>query len=146
MVAALIVSNLKDVGGISSKAIESAKAEDDLDKAVGIVEGAALAEPQIQRPAYYEYLLYEQELKTALLRIGYMVTESRLGADQGFDFIVRKDGKVIDVEAKRYKRPVDATTVYSIIGKASHRTIPVLLVASRRSRTRLSALFPKPKM
>lgn len=112
------------------QAIESAKAEDNLDKAAGIAEGAALAQPYIQRPAYYDYILYEQELKTALLRVGYMVTESRLGAEQGFDFTVQKDGKVIDVEAKHYSRPVNASVVYSIVGQASRRFVPVLLVAS----------------
>ncbi len=113
------------------QAIEEAKAEENLDKAAGIVQGAVIAEPNLPRPAYYDYVVYEQELRTAIAKIGYSLTDVSRVSDGGFDFVVQDQGsRTIYIETKYYRKPLGMNVVDGIVGKASRTGVPVLLVAS----------------
>jgi hypothetical protein len=111
---------------IIADAIEKAQDEGNIEKASGIVEGAAIAAPALGL-AKNVGLQYEFQVAKAIVDIGYLVTPSSL--DKGFDLIVR-DGsaRIIYAELKRLSKPVPRQLVEALIYRTSTRVVPVVLI------------------
>ncbi|WP_406106800.1 hypothetical protein [Micromonospora globbae] len=69
------------------RAVERAEKEENLDAAYGIIEGARIAEPEIEELPEYQALMYEDRIATALTGLGAKVT--RLRVDQWFDMLAQ---------------------------------------------------------
>lgn len=88
------------------RALKRADEEDNLDKAAGIVEGAAIAEPHLVPMG----ALYEHRLAGAIADLGYRVARETRHLD--FDFLVQDDkNRRVFVEAKYYRE--GASKVYN---------------------------------
>jgi hypothetical protein len=117
--------------GELDRAVEEAKEENNLDRAAGIVQGAAIAQPRLVGPRDLT-LIYVQKVKTAIMELGYQVTESSGFDFNGFDLTVL-DGQAhtVYVELKYYRGRVPTATIYSLVAKGAHTAVPVLLVANQ---------------
>ncbi|MBG6068914.1 hypothetical protein [Micromonospora ureilytica] len=69
------------------RAVERAEKEGNVDAAYGIIEGARIAEPEIEELPEYQALMYEDYLATALTGLGARV--ARLRVDQWFDMLAQ---------------------------------------------------------
>jgi hypothetical protein len=111
---------------IIADAIEKAQDEGNIEKASGIVEGAAIAAPALGL-ARNVGLQYELQVASAIIGMGYLVTPSSL--DRGFDLIVRDESDhIIYAELKRLSRPVPPQVVEALIYRASAGPIPIVLI------------------
>jgi len=111
---------------IIADAIEKAQSEGNIEKASGIVEGAAIASPALGL-ARNVGLQYELQVASAIVGMGYLVTPSSL--DRGFDLIVT-DGNdhIIYAELKRLSKPVSRQLVETLAYRASTRPVPIVLI------------------
>lgn len=111
------------------RALKEAAQEPDLERAEGIVEGIAIAQPSLPSLPEAQGLLYQRRLQLAITALGYEPSDVRL--DYAVDFMVRnRQGQTIAVEAK-YAAPGKRAYVGSQeIARADRSSLPVLFVAN----------------
>ena len=115
---------------IIADAIEKAQDEGNIEKASGIVEGAAIAAPALGL-AENIGLQYELQVASAIVGMGYIATPSSL--DRRFDLVVREGvDRIIYAELKRYadSRLVPSQIVEALIYWASKVLVPVILITN----------------
>jgi hypothetical protein len=111
------------------QALEKASREPDLERAEGIVEGIAIANPTFPSLPEAQARLYKRKLQLAIEQMGYYTLDASL--DYLFDLIVRSDrDKTVAVEIK-YARPGHDIHIFKpdmeYAGKSS---FPVIFVAN----------------
>jgi hypothetical protein len=112
---------------IIADAIEKAQDEGNIEKASGIVEGAAIAAPALGL-AKNVGLQYELQVASTIADMGYLVTTSSL--DRGFDLIITNEsGHTIYAELKRYSRPVPRQLVDALMHRVSTILVPIVLIS-----------------
>jgi Restriction endonuclease len=121
------IVELEEKKRILADAIEKAQDEGNIQKASGIVEGAAIAAPALGL-AKNVGLQYELQVASAIVGMGYHATPSS-SLDRGFDLIVA-DGndRVILAELKRLSRPVPRQAVDALLYRTFTRRAPVVLI------------------
>lgn len=112
---------------IIADAIEKAQDEGNIEKASGIVEGAAIAAPALGL-AQNVGLQYELQVASAIVGMGYLATPSS-PLDRGWDLIVT-DGndRMVFADLKRLSRPVPRGLVGPLINRALTMPVPVVLI------------------
>lgn len=119
------------------KAAEEAVQEDDIDRAAGIVEGAALADPELSLSPRARSMLYEKRLDLALSEMGYLVLHPDI--DTGIDLVARKPpgGEESGTETFEIKfkylssgRPISLDSAESAVRGRADRIIPLLVVVN----------------
>jgi hypothetical protein len=112
-----------------NRALRMAKEEENPERAAGIVEGVAIAEPGLVPKSYASGLQYEHRVISAFLELNYIIERSR--SDFSYDFVVVKGARRAAVILKYYSHPIPPTVIRDAIGTATHSALPTLLVANQ---------------
>lgn len=113
----------------------AAVAEEDPDRAAGIIQGAEIALPALGSFSQSEAMLYEQRILVTLIGLGYSTTRRGLfGDDFDYDFELFRIGtpeSKVYVEAKyRQSARIDTSTVRDLIGRSALLRAPFLIVTN----------------
>jgi hypothetical protein len=112
-----------------NKALQRAKEERNPERAAGIVEGVSIAEPNLVPRSYVTGVRYEKAVATALIDLGYVVTDQV--HDIGYGLAVEKGGKRVGVNVKYYHAVIQGTTIKPAIQAAEQLALPILIVANQ---------------
>lgn len=108
------------------RAVEKAQAEGNIEKASGIVEGAAIASPALGLSRDLG-LQYELQVSGAIVGMGYLVKPFVL--DSGYDLIISDESSgMIHAVLKRYSGLVSRRSVETLILRAVISPVPVVLI------------------
>ena len=108
------------------RAVEKARAEGNIEKASGIVEGAAIASPALGISRNLE-LQYELQVSGAIVGMGYLVKPVVL--DSGYDLIISDESSgVIYAALKRYSGLVSRRSVETLMLRAIISPVPAVLI------------------
>jgi hypothetical protein len=106
-------------------AIVTAKEEGNPERAAGIAEGAAIANPALTPQAIG--LQYELQVSAAIVGMGYLV--SQVQWDAGYDLnIADANHGLINAELKRFSRPVPRKAIELFVRRASRSVVPAILI------------------
>jgi len=119
---------------IEQKAMDVA--ENDPERAKGIIEGAGLARPDLRDFTYAEETIYVRDLESAISELGYEYeTSTTDDVDRGQSITVgnsSRDGQVI-VEAKYLKQgPLGGDMTRNILSQHDRSRLPLLIVTNTR--------------
>ncbi len=78
---------------------------------------------------------FEHYLKLLFRSQGYQVEVTRAAGDYGADLILRKDGRKIAVQAKRYNRSVGISAIQEVVGSKAHYNADEAWVVTNRDFT-----------
>jgi restriction system protein len=75
---------------------------------------------------------FEQYLRTAFQRLGYKVEVTKYHGDFGADLVVRKDGRKIAVQAKRYTKNVGVKAIQEAVASKGYYDADAAMVVTNR--------------
>lgn len=111
------------------EALDQVSEEENPDRAAGIVEGIALAEPRLVPSG----LVYERLLEAAIMRLGYFPTRPKVNRFYDLE-VLNRDNKRVFIETKCYSpgRSLDIQTVHQAVAasRLTNEPTPVILVAN----------------